>query len=289
MISLKVILQAHHVVFTDLITGFDHGQALKAVPTTLGVQVPSLALDRLVAPVVPELPTTPAALELAPIQAVIEARVTSAAVSAVLETAVLETAALETAARESITRSTAATTVKTAVVTTPPGAAEVKVVTSSTNQTSSSAGVGAVDPVTGGGGPVDLTVRFGDSPIPAPQRIRDVVFGQTRMALRSAEGTLQPLPRSFSRAANNSTATTLRQLAAAVFADADGLQAGNQALRRGAAALVRATNAEIRGTYLLVNNGSRGLDPADDLLIRLSGLSGRLPALGAIDPASFFA
>lgn len=288
MISLKVILQAKHVVFTDLITGFDHGQALKAVPTTLGVQVPSLALDRLVAPVVPELPTTPAALELAPIeaatQAVIEARVTPAAVSAVLETA-----ALETAARESITRSTAVTTVKTAVVTTPPGAAEVKVVTSSTNQTSSSAGVGAVDPVTGGGGPVDLTVRFGDSPIPAPQRIRDVVFGQTRMALRSAEGTLQPLPRSFSRAANNSTATTLRQLAAAVFADADGLQAGNQALRRGAAALVRATNAEIRGTYLLVNNGSRGLDPADDLLIRLSGLSGRLPALGAIDPASFFA
>jgi hypothetical protein len=59
-------------------------------------------------------------------------------------------------------------------------------------------------------------------------------------------------------------------------------------LRRGAAVLVRATSAEIRGTYLLVNNGNLRLDPANDLMLRLTGSSGRLPAVGAIDPAAVF-
>jgi|688.fasta_scaffold192130_2 hypothetical protein len=197
---------------------------------------------------------------------------------------------------------TSQTTVKTSVVTAPPGAAQVKVVTASSNQNSSSvtsgtggssrppgnAGGGGVDLVTGGGGLVGFSVRFGDSPITAPQRIADFVFGQDRMSLRSAKGKLQAVPRSFSRADNNSSATTLRELAASVFADADGLQAGDQALRRGAAVLVRATSAEIRGTYLLVNNGNLRLDPTNDLMLRLTGFSGRLPAVGAIDPAAVF-
>jgi hypothetical protein len=183
------------------------------------------------------------------------------------------------------------TIVETSVVTAPPGAAQVTVTTTSCNQTSSSVtsgGAGGVDLVTGGGGLVGFTVRFGDSPISAPQRIANFVFGNDRLSMRNPKGVIQPPPRFFSRAANNSTATTLEELAAAVFVDADGQQAGNQLLRRGAAALVRATGAEIRGTYLLVNNGNPRLDLAGELMIKLSGVSGRLPALGAIDPAAVF-
>lgn len=255
MISLKVILQAKEVASTHLITGFQHG-----------------SVDRLLAPVVPDIKATVDAA----VGAVADVEIGEIGLPAIpIEPPLTPTAfsaALENAERESITQTTAVTTVETSVATAPPGAAPVKVVTSSTNQTSSSVtsgtGGGGVDRVTGGPGRVQVTVRVGAASILAPERIRDF--------------------RSISRAANNSTATSLEELAAAVFADADGLQAGNQALRRGAAALVRATGAEIRGTYLLVNNGNRRLDPADDLMVRLTGFSGRLPAVGAIDPASVF-
>jgi hypothetical protein len=288
------------MVSTDLITGLNlsHAMAMSGVPPTLDVQEHSLDVGGLVtAPglVTPGLVTP----------TVQDAKVTAtAAATAITEASTPAKAALELALEvpESGLESTASslkptveskveTIVETSVVTAPPGAAQVTVTTTSCNQTSSSVtsgGAGDVDLVSGGGGLVGFTVRFGDSPISSPQRIANFVFGNDRLSMRNPRGKIQPLPRFFSRAANNSTATTLEELAAAVFADADGQQAGNQLLRRGAAALVRATSAEIRGTYLLVNSGKPRLDPAGELMIKLTGVSGRLPALGAIDPAAVF-
>jgi hypothetical protein len=146
-----------------------------------------------------------------------------------------------------------------------------------------------LDAVIGGdSAAVRFSFRFGDSPIRAPQRIADFAFGKDLLTLLRLNGNPLPLPRFCSRAANNRTATTLRELADAVFADADGKRPGDQPLRRRSAALVRATNAEIRGTYLLVNNANPRLNPAGDLMIQLTGSSGRLPALGAIEPAALF-
>jgi hypothetical protein len=208
---------------------------------------------------------------------------------------------------------TSETVVKTSVETT--DGAEVKLTTVSSNRNTSSATSGTgtgtgtgtdkgpsrpsvivppvvqdLDGVTGGGGSaaVRFSLRFGEASIRAPQQIADVAIGKDLLTLRNANGKPQPLPRFLSRAANNRTATTLEELARAVFADADGQKAGNQPLRRRAAVLVRATNAEIRGTYLLVNNGNRRLNPSADLMVEITGFSGRLPGLGAIDPAVLF-
>jgi hypothetical protein len=89
-----------------------------------------------------------------------------------------------------------------------------------------------------------------------------------------------PAPATFRRAANNASASTLSALAAAVFADANGAVTGNQALGANSAALVRATNAEIAGTYLVVNNATPGRSGLDDLMINLTGATGVLPPLG---------
>jgi hypothetical protein len=80
----------------------------------------------------------------------------------------------------------------------------------------------------------------------------------------------------------------LGALAAAVFTDANGTRAGNQALAAKSAALVRATHAAIAGTYLVVNNAVAGRSNSDDLMIKLNGFTGALPALGAIPINSVF-
>lgn len=149
-------------------------------------------------------------------------------------------------------------------------------------------GRGGRDELTGGGGADVFSFRHGDSPLGSPDRITDFRFGQDRIAIANPKGKAQPLTGAFSRAANNGTATTLEELAAAVFADADGRQQGNQQLGSRSAALVRATGAEIRGTYLLVNNGNRQLNGSRDLMIELTGFRGELPRLGAIDPDLVF-
>jgi hypothetical protein len=51
---------------------------------------------------------------------------------------------------------------------------------------------------------------------------------------------------------------------------------------------VRATSTELRGTYRLMNNNKRQLNPGADLMVEITGFSGRLPGLGAIDPALVF-
>lgn len=145
------------------------------------------------------------------------------------------------------------------------------------------------DLLTGGSKADQFGFRFGDSLIASPDRITDHRLGEDRIAVLNGKGQPQGLPRRFSRAADNSTASSLEDLAAAVFADADGRRAGNQALGRREAAVVVSTNAQIAGTYLLINNGKAGLNPRNDLLIEISGFSGDLPGQGRIDPAVVFA
>lgn len=152
-----------------------------------------------------------------------------------------------------------------------------------------------VDTLTGKGGNDVFGFRFAtapmgnaDSPLGAPDSIVDFAFGADKIALLSPTGASLPKPTALSRAADNSAATTLSELTAAVFADANGKQARNQPLRANQAALVVATNPAIAGTYVLINDATAGRSESADLLIKLSGFSGALPALGSIAPASLF-
>jgi hypothetical protein len=150
-------------------------------------------------------------------------------------------------------------------------------------------GLTGQDFVSGGVGPDRFGFRFGHSRIGTPDRITDFRFGTDLITLLNAQGQLRPAPVAFSRAANNSTADTLADLAAAVFADADGRTAGNQPLAANAAALVRSTNAAIAGTYLLINDANAGRSLTADLMVNITGFSGTLPALGVRPVESVFA
>ena len=123
------------------------------------------------------------------------------------------------------------------------------------------------------------------SSIRTPDRITDFRFGDDRIGVILANGITQARPTGFSRATDNRTADTLRDLTAAVFADADGGREGNQPLAAGAAALVVATDPAIAGTYLLINDSQVSPSLRSDLLLDLTGASGVRPALG-VDPVS---
>ena len=96
-----------------------------------------------------------------------------------------------------------------------------------------------------------------------------------------------PAPAAFSRAAD-SAATTLNDVVNAVFTDANGALAGNQALGINGAALVRVTTVGIAGTYIIVNDNVAGFQNANDLLVNVTGITGTLPALGNITVSNFF-
>lgn len=149
-------------------------------------------------------------------------------------------------------------------------------------------GLAGQDTLTGGAGPDVFGFRFGQSRIGTPDRITDFRFGEDKISLLNGQGQLLAAPLAFSRAADNSTATSRAALADAVFADANGRAFGNQPLAANAAALVRSTNAAIAGTYLLINDGSAGRSLSSDLMVEISGFSGRLPALGVRPVESVF-
>ena len=149
-------------------------------------------------------------------------------------------------------------------------------------------GLAGQDALTGRGAPDRFGFRFGESEISSPDRITDFRFGQDSISLLNKRNQFLPVPQEFSRAADNSTASTLRDLADAVFADADGFTEGNQALAANAAALVQSTNASIPSTYLLINNGNAGRSLTGDLLIDITGFSGPLPDLGFQPVGSVF-
>jgi hypothetical protein len=145
------------------------------------------------------------------------------------------------------------------------------------------------DTLTGGGARDVFGFSFGHSTILAPDRITDLQIGVDKIDLLTATGGALPAPTALTRAANNSTARTLSDLATAVFRDANGAAAGNQALGANRAALVVATRAPIAGTYLFVNDSNAARNNSQDLLINITGFTGALPALGAIPVASLFA
>jgi Ca2+-binding RTX toxin-like protein len=149
-------------------------------------------------------------------------------------------------------------------------------------------GGAGVDSLDGGNGNDIYVVQFGQSTLTAPDKITGFTFGSEAVDLLSSLGAALAAPVAFTRAADNAAATTLSQLATAVFLDANGGTAGNQALVANAAALVVATNAAIAGTYLVVNDAAAVQSNATDIMLNITGFSGALPALGAIPVGSVF-
>ena len=150
-------------------------------------------------------------------------------------------------------------------------------------------GGGGRDKLTGGAGADTFGFRFSDSVIRSPDHITDFQFGEDKIDLFRSNGQEISAPKRLTRAADNSKAKNLSDLAKAVFADANGKAPGNQRLGANAAVLVRATGSGIAGTYLLVNNGDQSLNNNQDLMVELSGFNGRLPRLGNLAVDSVFA
>jgi hypothetical protein len=73
-----------------------------------------------------------------------------------------------------------------------------------------------------------------------------------------------------------------------VFADANGLTAGSQALGVNSAALVVVSTVGIAGTYLVINDGTAGLQSTVDSVVNITGYSGTLPSFGTIPVNNFF-
>jgi predicted extracellular nuclease len=143
------------------------------------------------------------------------------------------------------------------------------------------------DYLDGGVGNDNFVFRFGQSSDVVTDRIADFAIGTDKIDLFSPAGVAAPAPTSFSRANDNSVATTLTTLAQAVYADADGTLGGNQALINGGAAIVVSTGAGIAGTYLIIDDGNSVFN-SNDLVVNITGLTGSTPALGSIAVNSFF-
>jgi Ca2+-binding RTX toxin-like protein len=149
-------------------------------------------------------------------------------------------------------------------------------------------GRGGQDNLTGGIGPDRFGWRFGESRITKPDRITDFEFGVDKFDLFTSSGGALGAPSAFSRAADNSTARKLSDLATAVFSDANGVVSGSQALGANAAVLVTATNSAIAGTYIFINNSTKTLSTTSDLLINITGYQGSIPALGSLTIETVF-
>lgn len=147
-------------------------------------------------------------------------------------------------------------------------------------------GLAGRDTLTGGSGADVFGFRFTQSTVTAPDRITDFQFDSDKIDLFSATGGALSAPVAFSRAANNSSATTYSALATAVFSDANGALTGKQPLAVNSAVLVTATNAAIAGTYLLINDGTAALSTTNDLMVNITGYGGTIPAMGVISPIS---
>ncbi|MDB9395649.1 Calx-beta domain-containing protein [Microcystis aeruginosa] len=148
-------------------------------------------------------------------------------------------------------------------------------------------GGAGLDTLTGGAGNDVFLFQFSQSTVANPDRITDFAIGSDKIDLLSAAGGVLPAPAAFSRAAN-SAAATLTNVVNAVFTDANGALAGNQALGINGAALVQVTTTGIAGNYIIVNDNVAGFQSANDLLVNVTGITGTLPALGNITVSNFF-
>ena len=149
-------------------------------------------------------------------------------------------------------------------------------------------GLAGPDLLTGRDGADRFRFRASQSTLTAPDRITDFQINTDKISLLGAAGNTLPVPVSASRAQDNASATTLRELAIAVFADANGALNGKQPLAANQAALVVATQPAIAGTYLLANDATAALSLSNDTMINLTGRIGRLPAVGAFAPSIHF-
>ena len=147
-------------------------------------------------------------------------------------------------------------------------------------------GGAGLDTLTGGAGNDVFLFQFSQSTVANPDRITDFAINSDKIDLLSAAGGVLPAPAAFSRAAN-SAATTLTNVVNAVFTDANGALAGNQALGINGAALVQVTTAGIAGNYIIVNDNVAGFQSANDLLVNVTGITGTLPT-GNIPVSNFF-
>ena len=147
-------------------------------------------------------------------------------------------------------------------------------------------GVGQ-DILTGSTGADTFLFQFGQSSVSARDSVSDFAIGTDKIDLLTQAGAAMNAPSSFSRAADNTTATTLQLLVDQVLIDANGGLAGNQALGINSAALVVATNASITGTYLVINDATAGFQAGNDLVIKLT-TTGTLPPAGSIPVTNFF-
>ncbi|MFN5513876.1 MAG: lectin-like domain-containing protein [Cyanobacteriota bacterium] len=125
--------------------------------------------------------------------------------------------------------------------------------------------------------------QFGQSILGSVDRITDFAIGADKIDLLTQGGSPTGTPTALTRAADSAT-TNLNIIVNNVFADADGAQAGNQALGLNSAALVRANTA----TYLIINDGAAGFQSTNDLVVNLTGITGTLPTFGAIPVGNFF-
>jgi hypothetical protein len=148
-------------------------------------------------------------------------------------------------------------------------------------------GGAGIDTLTGGTGNDIFLFQFSQSTVANPDRLTDFAIGSDKIDLLSAAGGVLPAPAAFSRAAN-SAAATLTNVVNAVFTDANGSLAGNQALGINGAALVQVTTTGIAGNYIIVNDNVAGFQSANDLLVNVTGITGTLPALGNITVSNFF-
>ena len=158
-------------------------------------------------------------------------------------------------------------------------------ITGNSNSDTLNGGLGK-DILTGGTGTNTFVFLFGESLVAATDNITDFEIGSSKIDLLTDGGAQMSAPTSFSRA-TNSAATTLSDVVAQVFIDANGGLAGSQALGTNSAALIVATNASIAGNYLVINDVTAGFQASKDLVIKLT-TTGTFPPVGAIPVTNFF-
>ncbi|GCE96841.1 hypothetical protein NIES46_49150 [Arthrospira platensis NIES-46] len=149
------------------------------------------------------------------------------------------------------------------------------------------------DILTGGPGADIFVFGFGESRVMQakrrvyPDHITDFDIGTDKIDLLKQDGEEMNPPRRLTRAANNK-GRRLPAVINQVFKDANGDREGDQPLGINSAALVRATNRHIRGTYLVINDNVPGFQPRNDLVINITGYTGDLPGFGEIPVEDFF-
>jgi hypothetical protein len=144
------------------------------------------------------------------------------------------------------------------------------------------------DKITGEQGADLFGFRFKESNFLTPDIVTDFRIGEDKIVLLTEEGAALAAPTKFSRARNLKKVQSLSDLGEAVFADADGKRGRNQALGANQAALVVAQKSPVAGTYLLINDSIPGFNARNDLLINITGFSGKLPKLGSSSVDALF-